>query len=314
MERKKIKDIIKIDETNEISLEAYTSQAKKNMLEIFDLNNKDKQIPLKAFLENTDHGAIHTYNVFKKSLEIAKEIEEETWEKIDKTLLYVMSGMHDSGRFRLPISKQGDTQQQKQAKEKKQNTSERNHGNYGVSQIKLANKKLKEKWISLDPKEQQKIEDYIRNHDFFNTRLDGTKYQEPSSLEGQITRLADRISVPIEEEIARYRETGKRLNTVYFKPEISFQERVDFNFGNMGNYIKSGKFDEFTFFLALLSQKSEDFSHPTLAKIYQKWSSIKNKGIQTILEIAKEEGYPEKEIKEMENLIHKYIHHFWIKF
>jgi hypothetical protein len=46
-------------------------------------------------------------------------------------------------------------------------------------------------------------------------------------------RLADRVSVPVEEEIVRYRETGKRLNTRYFNDQISFEERVNFTFENM---------------------------------------------------------------------------------
>ncbi|HBB03484.1 TPA: hypothetical protein DCZ39_01075 [Patescibacteria group bacterium] len=71
------------------------------------------------------------------------------------------------------------------------------------------------------------------NHDFFNERLDGDTYHEPMSIEGQITRLADRISVPIDQEITRYRETGKRLGTKYFNKDITWQERVDFSFANM---------------------------------------------------------------------------------
>ncbi|MEI6774716.1 MAG: hypothetical protein WCL18_08285 [bacterium] len=127
------------------------------------------------------------------------------------------------------------------------------------------------------------------NHDFFNERLDGEKYHEPTSIEGQITRLADRISTPIQQEIERYRETGKRLGTVYFNNKITWQERIEFTFANMKTYITSGKFDEFTFFLSLLAQKDSDFSHPVLAKIYQQWATTKHQGIESILHIAKAE-------------------------
>ncbi|MEI6673217.1 MAG: hypothetical protein WCL02_08125 [bacterium] len=88
-------------------------------------------------MENTDHGAEHTANVFKKALEIAKIVEKETDLCIDTTLLYIMSGMHDSGRFRLPIHKQGDTPKQQEAKEQKRKKAEREHARYGVAQIKL---------------------------------------------------------------------------------------------------------------------------------------------------------------------------------
>jgi len=306
-------NITNINKEN-LDFEKYKKSIKHDMINIFQLDSVEKKIPLESFLENSDHWSIHTYNVFKRALDISENIEDETWIKADKELLYIMSWMHDSGRFRLPIIKEEDTDKQIQAKKNKQIKSERNHGNYGVSQIKLGVKKLKEKHIEINKEDQEKIEDYIRNHDFINTRLDWTKYQEPKSLEWQITRLADRISVPIDEEIDRYRETWKRLNTAYFKPEISFDERVEFTFSNMWNYIKSWKFDEFTFFLALLSQSKEDFSHPTLANIYQKWASSKQKWIERMLEIAKEEWYSNTDIKTMEKLIHKYINHFWITF
>ncbi len=314
MEKKPLREIINTGNKAETTLEEYKQIAEENMVNIFNLITEEKKIPVKDFLENNDHWAIHTYNVFKKALEIANEIEKETGIKTDKTLLYIMSWMHDSGRFRTPIIHKDDTDNIIQAKKKKQTRSERNHWSYWVTQIKLAIIKLKEKGIEISKEEQEKIKDYIYNHDFFNTRLDWSKYKEPQSLEGQITRLADRISVPIEEEIIRYRETGKRLKTVYFKDEITFQERIDFNFENMWNYIKSGKFDEFTFFLSLLSQSAEDFSHPILARIYQKRSSSKKNGIEKILEIAKQEWYSKTDLETMENLINKYINHFWITF
>jgi hypothetical protein len=71
-----------------------------------------------------------------------------------------------------------------------------------------------------------------------NDRLD-PNYTEPSSVEGQIVRLSDRISTDPIPEIERYWETGKRLNTPYFKNTISFQDRIDFNFTKIGSYIAS---------------------------------------------------------------------------
>ncbi|HBB03485.1 TPA: hypothetical protein DCZ39_01080 [Patescibacteria group bacterium] len=88
-------------------------------------------------MENTDHGAEHTYNVFKKSLEVADAVEQNTDIPVDKELLYIMSAMHDSGRFRLPIAKEGDTEKQQQAKEKKRKTAENKHARYGVAQVRL---------------------------------------------------------------------------------------------------------------------------------------------------------------------------------
>lgn len=152
--------------------------------------------------------------------------------------------------------------------------------------------------------------DYVYNHDFFNTRLDGDKYQEPKSLEGQITRLADRMSTDISTEARRYWETGKRLKTPYFKKDISFDDRINFSFPKIRDYIKSGKFDEFTFFLTLLSMSSDDFIHPVMKEIYNEWAKDKHEAIATILQIAQEEEFSESDIQEMEKLIHQYISHF----
>lgn len=162
----------------------------------------------------------------------------------------------------------------------------------------------------LDPEKIENLMDYVYNHDFFNTRLDGDKYHEPDSLEGQITRLADRMSTDISTEARRYWETGKRLKTPYFKGDIPFEDRINFSFPKIKNYIQSGKFDEFTFFLTLLSMSPDDFQNPVLQKIYKEWAKDKHEAIATILDIAQEEGFSESEIREMENLIRQYILHF----
>ncbi len=312
-EKTNLKNIIKHPESK--SLETFVSTTRQNLMNVYNIDaDSSKLIPFDTFAKNIDHGAKHVFNVYKKSLELAKEIERQLGVEVDKTLLYIMSVYHDSGRFREPIISDQDTENQIQAKQRKKVKSEREHARYGVAQIKLWINKLKDINVSIPEEDQKKIEDYILNHDFFNTRLDWAKYQEPYSLEWQITRLSDRISTPIEEEIERYRETWKRMNTTYFKKDIPFQERVDFSFANMWNYIKTWRFDEFTFFLSLLSQSPSDFSNPVLHDIYAKRQSNKNKWIKKILEIAKQEWYNDEDISEMKNMVDQYLHHFDIKF
>lgn len=312
-EKNNLKDTIKTPAAKNFN--NFVSTTKQNLMDVYSIDkDSSKLIPFNIFSENIDHGAKHVFNVYKKSLEVAKEIERQLGVEVNKTLLYIMSVYHDSGRFREPIISDQDTENQIQAKQKKKVKSEREHARYGVAQIKLWISKLKDKWVEINEEDQKKIENYILNHDFFNTRLDWTKYQEPYSLEGQITRLSDRISTPIEEEIERYRETWKRMNTTYFKKDISFQERVDFTFANMWTYLKTGRFDEFTFFLTLLSQAPSDFSNPVLHDIYAKRQSNKNKWIKKILEIAKQEWYIDEDIAEMQNTINQYLAHFEIRF
>ena len=82
----------------------------------------------------------------------------------------------------------------------------------------------------------------------------------------------------------------------------------------MWEYIKSGRFDEFTFFLSLLSQNASDFSHPILARIYQERSKSKSKWISCILDIAENEWFTHQEIQQMKILIEDYLQYFDISF
>lgn len=260
------------------------------MFYVFGIIQGDpKSFSFDQFLQNTDHGAIHTYNVYKKASIIADFYQAKTGQQIDRSLLYIMSVMHDSGRFRYSLPNLSDTPTQVSAKEKKRNKAEKDHARYGLAQINLAKQKLQEVGIEVSVQDYEKIRDYILNHDFFTTRLDGDGYTEPSSIEGQIVRLADRISVPVTQEIDRYWATGKRLGTPYFIEEIDLKDRLDFAFPKIGSYIKAGKFDEFTFFLSLLSQSEHDFQDPILASMYQDWATSKRAGVERILSIAKEE-------------------------
>jgi hypothetical protein len=307
-------DLSKIIKTPEAwDLESFKDTARENLFAVYDLSDDpSKQIPFNEFLENADHGLEHIYHVYHKALQIADEVEQKENVTVDKTLLYVMSAMHDSGRFRTPIINLDDTEQQQQAKHKKRKKAESDHPLYGKAQILLAKRRLKEKWIIFPSDQREKIEDYLLNHDFFSDRMDGQRHKEPQSLEWQIVRLSDRISVPVEDEIVRYRAAGKRLGTPYFKDDISFQERVSFTFDTMKQYIQIGKFDEFMFFLALLSNVPSDFSDKTLQEIYRRWSGEKRKWIQKILDLAKQEWYAEDDIQKMKDLIEEYLLHFTI--
>ena len=298
-----------------LSYEEYLSYTKDSLSHVFELNFGDsKTFPFNKFVENTDHGAVHAYNVYKRACTTADTYELQTEQKIDRSLLYIMSTMHDSGRFRYSIPSAEDTPTKTKAKENKRNKAEKEHARYGLAQIKLAKQKLEKAGISYPDEEFKKIENYILNHDFFNTRLDGDAYSEPQSIEGQIVRLSDRTSVPVTEEIDRYRETGKRLGTPYFVENIDLKDRLDFSFPKVKQYIMSWKFDEFTFFLALLSQSASDFSDPLLAGIYQEWAKSKQAGVEKILSIAKEEWYTQEQLKKMEILIKEYFEHFNITF
>ena len=278
--------------------EGYKASVVENVERIFNVSTPDARKGLGEFLVNCDHGARHTFNVFSKSLDIAGEVEAIDGSTVDKELLYLMSLAHDSGRFHLS------------ANEKKRMRCERHHNRCGVGQVRLAVKRMRAASAYVDQKRVAAMEDYVFNHDYFNARIDGAGLKEPASIEGQIVRLADRISTPIEEEVRRYWETGKRLKTPYFKKEVALSDRISFSFPRIKEFIVSGKFDEFTFFLALLSMSEDDFSHPVLKGIYREWATTKNVAVSEILAIASEEGYPQEDIELMRRTLDDYAKHF----
>ncbi len=301
--------------SQDTSLDEFVAYTGDSLAKVFGIApGTSKSFAFQHYLDNEDHGVEHSYNVYKKASGIADLYESKTGISIDRQLLYIMSAMHDSGRFRYSFPNSSDTPAQVTAKEKKRAKAEREHARYGLAQINLAKQKLQAAGIQISPEDYEKIKDYILNHDFFNTRLDGDAYSEPQSIEGQIVRLSDRTSVPVTEEIDRYRETGKRLGTPYFVDGIDLKDRLDFSFPKVKQYIMAWKFDEFTFFLALLSQSASDFSDPVLAGIYQDWAKSKQAGVSKILSIAKEEWYTQEQLKKMEILIKEYFEHFKITF
>jgi len=113
------------------SFKNFVSTTKLNLIDIYNIDpDSSKLIPFDIFSKNIDHGAKHVFNVYKKALEIAKEVERQLGVKVNKTLLYIMSVYHDSARFREPVISDQDTDNQIQAKQKKKVESEREHASY----------------------------------------------------------------------------------------------------------------------------------------------------------------------------------------
>lgn len=306
-----IEEIITIPHTP-MSYEAFCDITRFNIEKVFGLKDEDKavadkkQYGMEMFLENADHGAEHIFHVYTKANEIADIVKHKTGQRIDPAMLYVMIALHDAGRFHMEKPEATDSDADKIRKDAKAKKADSRHELYGVAQFKFALAKLKKAWISMDPIKEQKIAEYIYNHDFMNAQLNGGKYHEPSSLEWQISRLADRISTPAIPEIERYWATGKRMGTPFFNKDVSFEERKKFTFQHIGQYAKQGKLDEFMFFATLLAVKPEDFSHPVLQEIYREWEPQKKEAAERILTMAQEEGFDEATIDEMRQTLKQY--------
>ena len=213
-------------------------------------------------------------------------------------MIYPMAIIHDAMR-----SIQYDEMDTQKARKEKRN--DRNHEKYGAFLFEKMIKTLSEKqiWIKLMDEEQEEIKEYLINHDYFSQQLNGWRFHEPSSKEGQIVRLADRISVPLQDEIQRYRDTGKRLKTPFFNQTMPVSERENFSFDKMGLYFKNGWVDEVMFFTALLMITENDFSDPVLWSLYKEWAKDKDNAIDFIIDIGKQEGATPEQIDDLKILL-----------
>ncbi len=113
------------------TLENFKQLIRNSVTEIFSLDNNTQNVSVEAFLENTDHGALHAFHVYKKAMEIADTVELETKEQVNRGMLYFMAITHDSGRFHISEN------------EKKQIRCERSHNKCGMGQIQKAIRNLK---------------------------------------------------------------------------------------------------------------------------------------------------------------------------
>lgn len=294
-------------------LEEFKESVKTTMKQIFWISVGDKKaFWLEQFLENWDHGAEHVFNVFKKDLEIADVVEKRTGVKIDRTKLFIMTLLHDSGRFRMIDSSKyiwwdSEISEKHQTKVSKFNkNSDSKHEYFWTVVLKNAVEKLRNQWYDLDDTFVEEVREYVYNHDYMTPHLNGDRFQEPKSLEWQIARLADRISTSVIEEIDRYWATWKRMWTQYFNPSITFEERKDFKFSKIGDYFKAWKLDQFMFFATLLAVKKEDFKNPVLQEIYAERAPEKKHAADHIVQVARDEWFDSQTIEQIKQTLTDY--------
>lgn len=160
------------------SYEQFKEGTVSNIETIFDMNTKSQELSLQNFLENTDHGLEHEYNVYQKAIQIAERYEQETGKKIRRHMIYPMAIVHDAMRS----LKYEDIDFTKVRKEKR---NDRNHERYGAYLFDKMVQSLEKKDIilNLSKEEQEEIKEYLINHDYFSQQLNGGRFHEPQSLE-----------------------------------------------------------------------------------------------------------------------------------
>ena len=282
-----------------LSYDEFTKITQSNIEQVFGMKSIDEQMSRDFFVHNSDHGLEHEYNVYTRAIQIAQDYEYITWSTLRMHLLYPMAICHDAMRS----IKYPESDPQKLRKEKRNDT---NHQRYGaLFYKKIMHNNLS---ISISDNDQTDTVDYLYNHDFFSHQLNGKRYREPASIEWQIVRLADRTSVPICDEIQRYRDTWIRLGTPLFCRHMPLDHRTNFSFDTMWLYAKNGWIDEMWFFIALLMITSKDFEDPLLGQRYDERATQKSAAVLYIKNIAQQSD------PETYTAICALLDHLWPKF
>jgi hypothetical protein len=139
----------------------------------------------------------------------------------------------------------------------------------------------------------------LEDHDFFNERFDGRPKPKVFSdyVISEFFRAADRISNSPLGEVERYWQTSQRFKTPFFLPQITIEERCQFNSAELKDPV-----DALCFLLPMLCMKPSDFSFKLIRMRYADWENDPTDGkevaVKRILEIAKEEGYKVQAVAE----------------
>jgi len=219
---------------------------------------------VERIIENNDHGLAHAATVWISAKQLTSLIEGGLGNfppsKIN-SLLEEACIFHDAGRFFVP------REDHCRYKEMQEKAIKEHH----IAGVDLA--------MNLGCKSFV-VTNTIRCHDFFNKKIT-PHVPSPRFLLGEVVRLADKISLPPSQEVDRYWETGKRLGTPFFLPDISLKERTSC-------YLFASR-DQLNYFLAMFLLSPQDFSHPVLQEAYRSWEKGKREAMERILTIAQKE-------------------------
>lgn len=236
-----------------------------------------KYLPqIESFLEDSEYGLAHSYEVWRKALEIFTKLPQQDKDSVNLEIIELIAVFHDIGKFFQSLHTLENI-----------NISEEIFRQYGV------NKKLSKEKLEV-------VIDGIRGSDFYNKRLDPSS-NPPTTLEGEIVRAADKMLQNIVKKVDRYwYEYGEKRGAIFFDPNISFEERARFSFDNFLG-------DQLNVILSLIGLRPEDFSHPVIQEEYRRWSiENKEKVITRILELADEIGESKDNIEKIRQIINWY--------
>lgn len=219
------------------------------------------------YMQNDDHGFSHSQAVWNRCKQITDQssllwqmavMQAGGKEIYAKKVLILASIFHDMGRF---LGAKFDTHE-------------------------LVGADLARNIIAGSPLEASLFYAIV-NHDYICQLVNG--YDMPKSIMlplSEIFRLADKTSIPADQEIRRYHQTGRRVapDMPLFNPAISDDVRF-----NLRQDIIKG--DELTWFLIMFALQSTDFIYGDTRDSYAYWARDKARALETVGDLCLEEEY-----------------------
>ncbi len=229
------------------------------------------QNEIEKFILDDKFGLSHSWEVFKRSMQLLDQFPESETNGIDVIVIEQISVFHDIGKFFQEIHTADNPVIGQQV-----------YSQYADE-------------VRINPQIREKVDDGIRYHDFYNRDID-PHLRSPKFIEGEIVRAADKMLDNLVEKVDRYWNYGKQRGVEFFNERLSIQDRLGFNFSPEYNV----RTDELTYLLTLLALKPEDFNHPVLQAAYREWcAKPKLDVVERILFLAQEEGYDSQKIKQV---------------
>ncbi len=240
----------------------------------------DFQEQIDAFVTDEEFGLRHSYDVWKEAKRMAGDIKDSDGLALDDTILSHVATFHDIGKFFEKIHSLENI-----------SIAENVYGRFADVGAVTSN-------------QRESVLDGIKRSDFYNKRLDPDG-EPPLSLEADIVRAADKMQDNIVPKVDRYwYKYGVPRNATFFKPELTREEREQFNFSNFAG-------DQLNVILSIIAIRPEDFQHPIVQDAYRRWSEPKKQQVvERILALADEIGETPENIREITDIIRWYRERF----
>jgi len=259
---------------------------------------KDKEIEklpsaVREFMISVDHGIEHSRQVLERAAEILSQCPNllrhsslaDIRPRDIKALLTWAALLHDFTRF-LGYNLKGHQ--------------------LASAQLALA--------CFISSKQESATELYamIRRHDYLSPIIDGENLPELflNHPLAEVFRLVDKTSLPPVKEIERYYLAGKNWGNVFFKPELTYEERFDYSRGTK-------HWDQINHFLNLFAIQASDWAYDETRRLYRQWE-MKDGGrllaVKKIFQLAEQEGLSSAQSKQINDILEEFFKRFNLLF